>query len=272
VCLQPGHRKRDCKDTQYAKPSTPDPNVRVEVGEKIGVLDIEFSTLSAGAVTQLHEAAVVESTFVDGKWLDGTAEFHIVVKSMVSAPVSKICPGLRASCSKSTHNFKDLFDGLIQFINTNDIKWLKAHNGIPADFLNLFYAARHHELDLIGELQKSGLLGFIDPGRIIPFHKITALQHSKTGKAGSTTYSGYLSNDKLFKLANDDKEMGQCGLIPHRALDDAKAERNWLTKLPQLTQALYGDNPRLECGIFLQKFQIYAEQNAKRKVFLKGKD
>jgi hypothetical protein len=240
------------------------------VGDKIGVLDIEFSP---GSTALLHEAAVVETTYGgDGKWIDGTAVFHIIVQSMVSTPVSKICPGLRLACSKSKHNFKDLFDGITQFVKTNNIKWLKAHNGIPADFLNLFHAARQHGLDLISELQQSGLLGFIDPGRIIPFHKITSLQHAKTGKGGATTYSGYLSNEKLFKLANEDKEMGQCNLTAHRAVDDAKSERDWLTKLPQLTQALYGDNPRLECGISLQKFKIYAEQYAKRKVFLKGKD
>ena len=270
ICLQHGHRKRECEHTQYAKPETPDPNVCLQVGEKIGVLDIEFSP---GSTALLHEAAVVETTYVgDGKWIEGTAEFHIIVQSLVSTPVSKICPGLRTACSKSKHNFKDLFNGITQYVKTNSIKWLKAHNGIPADFLNLFHAARHHGFDLINELQQSGLLGFIDPGRIIPFHKITSLQHAKTGKGGATTYTGYLSNEKLFKLANEDKEMAQCKLTAHRALDDAKAERDWLTKLPQLTKALYGDNPRLECGISLQKFQIYAEQYAKRKAFLKGKD
>jgi len=76
----------------------------------------------------------------------------------------------------------------------------------------------------------------------------------------------------LFRKANEGKGMLECHFTPHRALDDAKAERNWLTKLPELTQALYGDSPRLECGVSLQKFRIYAEQYEKRKRFLKGND
>jgi hypothetical protein len=261
-----------CPHNEYAKPDTPDPDVRVEAGEKIGVLDIEFSNLTAGSATVVHEAAVVDTTYTDGKWVDGTAEFHMVVKSTVSHQVVKICPGLRVAASRSTHTFKDLFKGITTFIKENNIKWLKAHNGIAADFIFLFYSARHHELDFFGELSTSGLLGFIDPGRIIPLHKITSLQKPKTGKDGTTTYSGYQSNEMLFRLANESKGMEECGLTLHRALDDAKAERNWLTKLPQLTQALYGDNPRLQCGVSLRKFQIYAEQYEKRKRFLKAND
>jgi hypothetical protein len=270
--MKGGHTQRLCPHKEYAKPDTPDPDVRVEAGEKIGVLDIEFSTLTAGSATVVHEAAVVDTTYTDGKWADGTAEFHMVVKSTVSQQVAKLCPGLRVAASRSTHTFTELFKGITTFIKENNIKWLKAHNGIAADFIFMFYSARHDELDFFGELSTSGLLGFIDPGRFIPLHKITSLQKPKTGKDGTTTYSGYQSNEMLFRLANESKGMEECGLTLHRALDDAKAERNWLTKLPQLTQALYGDTPRLQCGISLQKFQIYAEQYAKRKVFLKGKD
>jgi hypothetical protein len=70
------------------------------------------------------------------------------------------------------------------------------------------------------------------------------------GKDGITTYSRYQSNEMLFRLANESKGMEECGLTLHRALHDAKAERNWLTKLPQL--ALYVDS-RLQCGVSLQK-------------------
>jgi len=270
--MEGGHTKRLCPHNEYAKPDTPDPDVQVQVGEKIGVVDIEFSTLTAGSATVVHEAAVVATTYMDGKWVDGTAEFHMVVKSTVSQQVAKLCTGLRVAASRSTHTFKELFKGITTFIKENDIKWLKAHNGIPADFIYLFYSARHDELDFFGELSASGLLGFIDPGRIIPLHKITSLQKPKTGKDGITTYSGYQSNEMLFRLANESKGMEECGLTLHRALDDDKAERNWLTKLPQLTQALYNDNPRLQCGVSLRKFQIYAEQYEKRKRFLKRND
>ena len=266
-CMKVGHTKRLCPHHEYVKPDTPDPDVLVQEGQKIGVLDIEFSTLTAGSATVVHEAAIVDTTYADGKWADGAAEFHMVVKSTVSPQVSRLCPGLQLAASRSSHTFKELFKGLTSFIKENDIKWLKAHNGIPADFIYLFYSARHDELDFFGELSTSGLLGFIDPGRIIPLHKITSLQKPKMGKDGATTYSGYQSNEMLFRLANESKGMEECGLTLHRALHDAKAERNWLTKLPQLSQALYGDNPRLQCGVSLQKFQIYAEQYEKRNDF-----
>jgi len=271
-CLRSGHTKRSCEFLEYAKPDTPDPDVCVEVGDTIGVVDIEFSTLQAGSPAVVHELAAIPTTYTEGKWVDGAAQFHIVVNSTVSDAVAKICRGLRGDAKRSIHNFKHLFDGLVHFIKENNIKWLKAHNGIPADFLNLFNSARLHGLDFVGELSKSCLLGFIDPGRIIPLHKITSLQHKKTGKDGSIKYTGYLCNDMLFRKANEGKGMLECHFTPHRALDDAKAERNWLTKLPELTQALYGQSPRLECGVSLQKFRIYAEQYEKRKRFLKGND
>ena len=47
-CLRSGHTKKLCEFLQYAKPDTPDPDVCVEVGGTIGVVDIEFSTLLAG--------------------------------------------------------------------------------------------------------------------------------------------------------------------------------------------------------------------------------
>jgi len=271
-CLKGGHTKRLCPHNEYAKPDTPDPDVQVAAGEKIGVLDIEFSTLTSGAATVVHEAAIVDTIYTDGKWVDGTAEFHMVVKSTVSQQVANICPGLRLAASQSTHTFKELFKGITTFIKENSIKWLKAHNGIAADFIYLFYSARHNELDFFEELSTSGLLGFLDSARIIPLHKITSLQKQKTGKGDTITYSGYQSNEMLFRLANESKGMKECGLTLHKALDDAKAERIWLTKLPQLTQALYGDNPRLQCGVSLRKFQIYAEQYEKRKRFLKQND
>jgi hypothetical protein len=92
------------------------------VREKMGVLDIEFSTLSAGSRTVVHEAAVVPTSYMDGKWADRTAEFHMVVKSTVSQQVANLCPGLRVAASRSTHTFEDLLKGITTFIKENDIK------------------------------------------------------------------------------------------------------------------------------------------------------
>ena len=120
----------------------------------------------------------------------------------------------------------------------------------------------------IGLLEDAGLKGIIDPARFIPQHHITGLQHNKPNKRdGAPVYSGYLKNEDLFKLASNGQSMADCGLRPHRALDDAKAERVWL-KLPVLEPILFGSSPRLPCAVSLASFRKYFEQYAKHKAFM----
>lgn len=248
-----------------AEAKTPNPDMLVEVGHPIGIMDLEFSIIKKGDDANVHEAAVVLATYEEGGWVVGEATFHVVVKGKVAGWTAKNCPRLAVEAGKSIKTFIDMFMELIAFIKTNKIKWLKAHNGIPADFLTLYQQARRMEIpDPLLQLEEAGLLGFIDPGRFIPFHKITDLQQRKMGKGGEEKFSGYLSNEYLFRMAAK-MSMEQSGLTPHRALDDAKAERTWLIKLPQLEKVLFGSASRLQCGISLANFRVYAEQSVKHK-------
>ncbi len=136
TCGMQGHTSGKCPDLESAAPDTPDPDIVVDAGQPIGVLDTEFSTAKKGEDTVVHEAALVVAT----------------------------------------------------------------------------YAA----------------------------------------KKGELKFTGFLSNEVLFRIA-EKRGMEEIGLTPHRALDDAKAERLWLTKLPAVKETLFGSSPRLPCGISIGK-------------------
>jgi hypothetical protein len=57
-------------------------------------------------------------------------------------------------------------------------------------------------------------------------------------------------------------------LTPHRALDDAKAERIWLKGLPGFTDVLFGRDPARPCSISLSAFAKYRAQKEARDEFL----
>ncbi len=207
------------------------------------------------------------ATYAAGTWTCGAAEFHMVANSKVCGWAAKNCKGLPTAAAKSKHNFTDLFMGLVKFIKDNNITWLKAHKGVPSDFSKLNQQARRAGIpDPLKQLEEAGLRGFIDPGRFIPLHKITSLQHEKKDKKGELIFTGFLSNEVLFRMA-EKRGMEEIGLTPHRALDDAKAERLWLTKLPAVKEALFDGSPRLPCGISIGKFRTNAEQFEKNKAF-----
>ena len=152
------------------------------------------------------------------------------------------------------------------YMQQSDVAYLKAHNGIATDMEKLVAAAKADGIeDPIGDLAAAGILGIIDPARFIPQHGIKELQHAKEGVGGST-HSGYLKNEDLYRMATG-KSMEENGLCPHRALDDAKAEREWLS-LPAVITALYGSAPRLPCAVSLASYRTYSEQYEKHRAFL----
>ena len=99
----------------------------------------------------------------------------------------------------------------------------------------------------------------MDPARIIPLYSLTSLQQERAARDGATTYHSYLSNDKLFARASDGQSMDASGLIPHRATDDARAERTWLTKLPEFVAIMYGTSAK-PCNTSLELLRTYCEQ------------
>ena len=186
MCGVQGHSKGKCPNREQAAPATPDPDTLVEPGEPIGIIDIEHSTEGKGSGANVHEAAAVVATYtVEGKWEETDAEFHMVVKGKVMGWAKANCPGLAKEASQSKKTYTDMFMGLVDFVMRNKIKWLKAHNGVPSDFLVLYEQARREKIpDPLRQLEEAGVKGFIDPGRIIPLHKITDLQREKSVKGG----------------------------------------------------------------------------------------
>ena len=149
--------------------------------------------------------------------------------------------------------------------------WLKAHNGVSADMRVLVgHAARAGVRDPVGELERVGVVGIIDPARIIPKYGITALQHAKPGKgskAGTTVYHQYLNNDALYARATGGRDMQANGLTAHRATDDAKAERTRLKRLPELTAIMFGAEKK-PCGVTMAQYRAYHDQYDRNAAFL----
>jgi len=61
--------------------------------------------------------------------------------------------------------------------------------------------------------------------------------------------------------------MKAAGLAEHRATDDAKAERTWLQKLPDMTAIVFGAD-RKACGITMAQYRAYHDQYDKNAALL----
>ena len=94
------------------------------------------------------------------------------------------------------------------------------------------------------------------PIRFIPQHQISDLMHPVMSGNAKT---GPLSNGDLYYKATQ-RTMAEAGLIAHRALPDAKAERDWMTKLQSMKDAMFGEKPRFECAVSMRAFRKYHEQ------------
>lgn len=265
LCRQLGHLSCTCPHTDCAKPSTPDSDLVVEEECPLGVFDVENSG------DRINEVGAVVATYMDGKWNFAEKEFHFVTGEPVIGWARTGCPNLVTEAAvREEYTFAQCFNAFIGYIQEYGIVYLKAHNGVATDLQKVIEAAKVAGiLDPIGELEAAGVLGIIDPARFIPQHKITALQIPKAGiNGGPPTHSGYLKNEELYKMATG-KTMQENGLCPHRALNDAKAEREWL-KLPAVTNALFGSTPRLQCAVSLVSFRAYSEQYKKHYMFIQN--
>ena len=262
MCRCPGHSKAKCPDAEYAKPDTPDCDEVVLEGNWIGVFDIE--TTEQGKVKSVSELGMCASCFNDGEWRDGANDFKVVVGIPVLGWAKANCKGLKSEATKSSTTFDGLWLALITYIQKNEIKYLKAHNGVSFDLSILIQnAGRAGILDPIGVLEEAGILGLIDPIRFIPQHQISDLMHPVTsGKAKPAP----LSNGDLYYKATQ-RTMEEAGLIAHRALPDAKAEREWMTKLQSMKDAMFGGNPRLKCAVSMRTFRTYHEQYQKNRQY-----
>ena len=242
VCRTPGHNKSTCPHKAYAKPATPNASSTVE--GIIGVFDIE----SSGAI--VNELGMV---LADKCGAHMPQEFHCVTRDAVTGWAETGCPGLKRDAARSTASFHDLFTALVTFLRDHAVTFLMAHNGVASDFPGLIRAARNWGIqDPIEQLERAGIKGLIDPARFIPQHGVRELQND--GKS-------YKSNETLYEMAMGGP-MEAHGLRPHRALDDAKAERAWM---PLISSTLHS----LPCATPLHDLRIYIEQYDRYKQFNK---
>ena len=263
LCKGEGHTQGSCPQKEFAKPETPNADLVVEEGMAVGVFDVENS----GAV--INEIGLVGARFSEGQWVDQAAEFHYVTGDAVTGWARAHCRGLAEEARKSSGTYAGLWQGTLAFIITNNIIYLKAHNGVATDLTKMVVSAKLAGIeDPIGDLMKAGVRGIIDPARFIPQHGLVTLQHEKTDDLGGpSTFGGYLKNEVLYSMVTGGATMAENGLTAHRALDDAKAERAWL-RLEAVTEALYGSSPRLQCAVSLASFRVYSEQYEKHHAFL----
>ena len=272
VCKQPGHDRRSCPHKDCATPETPNPTALINRGDVIVCFDLEYQLTHV----VLEIGAVATSYSSRGTWSDGAGEYNAVIKGVaVKAQVKKVCHGLADDILRHGVDFVVAWRGFLMHIETwrGDAPrvWLKAHNGVSCDMRYLVaHAARAGVTDPVGELERVGVAGIIDPARIIPTYGLTALQQEKEGtgdKAGTKVKHGYLGNGALYALATGGVDMKAAGLAEHRATDDAKAERTWLQKLPDMTAIVFGAD-RKACGITMAQYRAYHDQYDKNAALL----
>jgi hypothetical protein len=148
---------------------------------------------------------------------------------------------------------------------------LNGHNFLLADMRHWIEHLDNEKVgDPIKQLSEAGCVGIVDGMRFIKKHKsLTDLRHKKkVPKDSSKMVLGEpLGNGALYQLATT-RSMEGNHLRPHRALDDAKAERDWTTnntKLKALTTVLTQE----KVVITLPQYRAYHEQYDKRSAKLK---
>ena len=170
---------------------------------------------------------------------------------------------------------EEAFDRFLTWVKNQvkaDQKWvLKGHNFVSADMRHWIEHLNNEKVeDPIQQLSDAGCMGIIDGMRFIKKHKtLDHLRHSKKDPKDATKMVAGepLGNAALYQLATT-RSMEGNHLRPHRALDDAKAERDWTTnatKLKALTTVLIKE----KVVITLEQYRAYHEQYDKRCAKLK---
>ena len=267
-CGLSGHTGRSCPHPKHPKAKTPNPDEHLPERVVVAVFDAEFSRGREGDV--LNELAHVITEHGPNGWTDRPGEFRVVLGNRVARMTSDLCPGLAEDAAKSSVSTEAAITSWVEHLQSHEVTYIKAHNGVSADMGVLCNAAREAGMDLCALLVAAGIKGIIDPARIIIAHELTQWQHPPTKTGGK--HRLYLSNDRLFELTTQQTMAAYTHekLTPHRALDDAKAERIWLKGLPGFTDVLFGRDPQRPCSISLEAFKKYRDQKEARDTFQAG--
>jgi hypothetical protein len=262
VCSSTSHTVAGCPHNEFRKPPPPLLDMHLGMGEVIILLDTEFDSMTG----KTFELGAVTAVYTEGVgWELGSDEFKVVFNERVTGWCMANCKRLSIEAmSKQAKPFEEGIRSFGDFITAAGGKHVMAHNAIASDVTYLLNHAEKVGVDFLKILRDCGVKTIVDTARVIPEYGIKKLQPEGRGGKG-----GYLKNDALYSMATTSTMKDQ-GLTAHRALDDAKAERVWVTKLPEVGAAFFGDSPRLKCGISLEAVTRYHEQYKKHRRFREG--
>ena len=229
-------------------------------------MDAEFGFPVAGMGPTLNELGLCDTTWRGGEWTmpaSTSSEFNMVAGSQyetLTTYTAKLSGGtLAAAASISTHTGKDIINDFITHTGARNIEHIVGHSALTADMGVVAQRSDALGIKFIGGLEKNKVKGIIDSMRIIDKYNISTLQR-QSGRKKS------LKQEDIFMLATGGKNMKQMGWTAHRALDDAKAERHWLTALPEFSDMFFGAE-KVKCSISLPAFRKYHEQYQKHREF-----
>ena len=271
VAVCPGGKA--CTYTKSKKPRAPNPTMAVKEGTRFVTFDLEYQLEKVNLTDEHKSRQVLEIGAVSStcnktcnkrKWTNHKGEYERQVKvSRISTNTLKYTgKGLQEACRENGVGMKEAFDGFVTYAKSKDGKAvvLKAHNGIAADMHFLVEAAKAAGVDdPLQDLEDAGVLGIVDPARIIPKYKLNSMMNKTQSKKGKEKVR-YMKNDELYCLQTGHISMEAGGLTAHRALDDAKAEREWL-KLPVLTKTLFDSSK--PCAVSMAALKAYFAQYEK---------
>ncbi len=268
LCRQPGHTQPNCPDIEHKKPGMPAPTLTAEKAGVVMAFDVESDAATARKC--IFEVGACLAQRNSRSWKAKDSEFWVILGGAVTGMARELCPGLVADCAKSKVTFKQMWTQLLAYVKKHSVKYLKAHNGLASDVRILYTHGLREDIDVLRDLDDAGVVGLIDPAIIIPLYKVTELQHPPTNKGGNHT--SYLKNGVLFKMATGREMDEDEDLTPHRALDDAKAEREWMMNLKPFDDLLFGDGAQQRpCVISMADVRAYCAQYEKNRVYVTGK-
>jgi hypothetical protein len=268
LCRQAGHSQTNCPDRANKKPDTPAPTLTVEKSAVVMAFDVESDSNNKHKC--IFEVGACLAQRNNRSWKAKDSEFQVVLGGSVTGHAREICPGLVAACAQSNVTFAQMWVQLLAYVKKHSVKYLKAHNGLASDVRILYTHGLREGVDVVSDLADAGVVGIIDPAIIIPLYKVTELQHPPKNEGGNHT--SYLKNGVLFKMATG-KEMAEDeDLTPHRALDDAKAEREWMMNLKPFDDLLFGDGAQQRaCVLSMANVHAYCSQYEKNRAYVTGK-
>ena len=165
VCRKTGHQKPKCPDLEYADAETPKPTLNVVEGQVIRCWDIE----SDASTKVVYESGSCLTKFTNNRWHNLPGELKTVLHhTAVSTWCRDNCHGLASECAKSTTKLRQAMDEDTSFINNNEVKIIKAHNGLSSDMRILCEHGAREGIDVLQEWESAGIVGLLDPAVVIP--------------------------------------------------------------------------------------------------------